>query len=196
MPDSGNISKYEPTENIDTDELPLDPVDGVRKLFTDGLKDIYWAENQLILSLPKMAKSAYSKELQQAILNHLEQTKAQVERIEQVFEILERKPMARKCDAMEGLVKEGEAVIETTDARTPARDLGITMASQKVEHYEMAAYAGLIQLAEALGEPSVVEILSQSLTEESDSDAKLSEIATDILSDVSEEEKNDNSEPI
>lgn len=122
----------------------LGEADGLLKLFKGSLKDIYWAEKQLVKALPKMAKSAASTKLSDAILNYLEQTKTQVERLEQVFELLEKKPQARKCDAMEGLCKEGEAVVEETDKNTPFRDMGIIMASQEVEHYEITAYTGLI----------------------------------------------------
>jgi ferritin-like metal-binding protein YciE len=176
-PASDNASKYQPTKDADMNMQLLDPEDGLLKLFTDSVKDLYWAENHLVKALPKMAKSASSKSLAQAIVNHLEQTKTHVERLEKVFEALGKKPQAKKCDAMEGLVMEGEGIIEDTDTGTPARDLGIIMASQKVEHYEISAYTGLIKLAGKLGLSDAAEILSQTLAEEQESDQILAGIA-------------------
>jgi ferritin-like metal-binding protein YciE len=176
QPARDNASKYQPSENTEVDELPLDPTDGLRKLFTDNIKDLYWAENHLVKALPKMAKAASSTALQDAILNHLEETKNHVQRLEQVFELLGRSPQAKKCDAMEGLTMEGEGIIETTDSGTPARNLGIVMASQKVEHYEIASYTGMIKLATKLGLTDIAGILSDTLAEEESSDSKLSQI--------------------
>lgn len=176
-PAKDNPSKIKPTNDADIDVMELDPSDGLIKLFTEGIKDLYWAENHLIKALPKMAKATSLKKLEEAILDHLEQTKTHIERLEQVFEILGRAPQACKCDAMEGLTKEGEGVIETTDTDTPARDLGIIMASQKVEHYEISAYLGLIKLADSLGYEEISEILNETLVEEEDSDAMLADIA-------------------
>ena len=177
IPAKDNMSKYQPTEEAQMDTLSLDPEDGVFKLFTDCIKDIYWAENHLIKTLPKMAKATSLSTLQQAILDHLEKTKQHAQRLEQVFEILGKQPQAKKCDAMEGLTKEGEGVIETTDAGTPARDLGIILASQKVEHYEISSYTGLVKLATSLGYPEIADILSQTLAEEEESDSLLTDIA-------------------
>jgi len=176
-PASDNDSKYQPTRDADMNAQALDPEDGLLKLFTDSIKDIYWAENHLVKALPKMAKAASTNSLSTAILNHLEETKTHVERLEQVFEALGKKPQAKKCDAMEGLTKEGEGIIEDTDTGTPARDLGIIMASQKTEHYEIAAYTGLIKLAGKLGLNDVGEILSKTLIEEQQADEKLAAIA-------------------
>lgn len=181
-PAADNASKYQPTEDAEMDLQQLDPEDGLLKLFTDSVKDIYWAENHLVKALPKMAKAASTKTLQKAITNHLLQTKTHVERLEQVFELLGKKPQAKKCDAMEGLTKEGEGIVEDTDAGTPARDIGIIMASQKVEHYEISAYTGLSKLAGKLGMNDVAGILSETLAEEQESDEILAGIAdNDIL---------------
>lgn len=182
-----NPSKYAPTEMAEMDMQQLGTEDGLMKLFTDGIKDLYWAENALVKALPKMAKSAGSPDLSAAITNHLQETINQVARLEQVFEILGKSPQAKKCDAMEGLTKEGEGVIEDTDPGTAARDLGIIMASQKVEHYEMAAYTGLIKLAGKLSLDDAASILSQTLAEEQQSDDKLSAIAETISIDSTEE---------
>ncbi len=149
----------------------------LEKFFTDSLKDIYWAEKALTKALPKMQKAATTEELQQAIGEHLEQTKGHVERLEQVFELMEEKAQAKKCDAMEGLLKEGESIVEETEDGSMTRDVGIIMASQKVEHYEIATYGGLVSLATTLGRDDVSKILAETLEEEKQTDKNLSAIA-------------------
>lgn len=149
----------------------------LQELFVDGIKDIYWAENHLVKALPKMQKAASSGELSTAIANHLEQTKEHVSRLEKIFDLLGEKAQAKKCDAMEGLSKEGEGIIESTEEGTSTRDVGIILASQKVEHYEIATYGGLAQLARTLGHTKVAEILELTLEEEKEADQKLSTIA-------------------
>ena len=176
-PSKDNSSKYQPTKDATMDIQSLGATDGLTKLFEDSIKDLYWAENHLVKALPKMISAASSSALRDAITNHLEQTKTHVERLQQVFELMGKKPQAKKCDAMEGLTKEGEGVIEDTDSGTPARDLGIIMASQKVEHYEISAYTGLGKLATKLGLSKVAGILSQTLAEEQNSDEILAGIA-------------------
>ena len=147
------------------------------ELFTDGIKDLYWAENHLVKTLPKMINAATSAELIAGIESHLVETKTHVTRLEQVFDLLGKDALAQKCDAMEGLAKEGESIIESTEAGTATRDVGIILASQKVEHYEIASYGGLYQLAITLGLKEVADILAQTLTEEKAADQKLSEVA-------------------
>jgi ferritin-like metal-binding protein YciE len=161
---------------------------GLRELFLNELKDIYWAEKHLVKSLPKMQKAATSTDLQEAIEDHLNKTKEHVSRVEQVFELLEEKPQAKKCDAMEGLVEEGEGVIEDTDDGSATRDAGIIIAAQKVEHYEIAAYGGLEQLARTLGREDVAEILAQTLAEEKEADELLTEIAESQINTEAAEE--------
>ncbi len=150
---------------------------GLEKLFTDSIKDIYWAENHLVKSLPKMIKAAASTRLQNAFSDHLEVTKKHVSRLEKVFELLGKKAQAKKCDAMEGLTKEGEGVIESTESGTEARDHGLIMAAQKTEHYEIAAYGGLSKLAEKLGHSNISNILQQTLADEKEADELLTSIA-------------------
>jgi ferritin-like metal-binding protein YciE len=145
--------------------------------FHDELKDIYWAEKHLVKALPKLQKAASTEELASAIGEHLEVTKEHVSRLEQVFEMLGHKAQAKKCDAMEGLVKEAESIVEDTDEGTATRDVGIIMAAQKAEHYEIATYGGLTTLAKTLGYEEVAEILATTLNEEKETDEKLTEIA-------------------
>ena len=156
-----------------TDEV----TDGLEDLFLDSIMDIYWAENHLVKTLPKMKSAAASEELQNAIAQHLEQTKGHVERLNQVFELLGERKQAKKCDAMDGITKEGEGIVEDTDTGTPARDTGVIMASQKVEHYEIATYSGIIQLANKLGHSDVASLLSQTLAEEKETSEKLTRLS-------------------
>src|ERR1700709_1645538 len=138
----------------------------LEEFFKDEVKDIYWAEKHLVKTLPKMAKAATSPELKEAFTNHLEETKVHVERLEQVFELLEEKAQAKKCDAMEGITKEGDGVIEDTETGTSTRDVGLILSGQKVEHYEIATYGGLVQLARNLAHDDVADILETTLHEE------------------------------
>jgi len=149
----------------------------LNELFKDSISDLYWAENHLVKALPKMISSATSPGLIKAIESHLEETKQHVARLEQIFELLGEKAIAKKCDAMEGLTKEAEGIVEETEPGTATRDVGIILASQKVEHYEIASYGGLHQLALTLGLNDVAEILEQTLTEEKEADMKLTTIA-------------------
>ncbi|BAV05783.1 Ferritin-like metal-binding protein YciE [Filimonas lacunae] len=166
----------EPTENFT--ELPADA--GLRDLLIDGLKDIYWAENQLVKALPVMEAACSNAALSSAIASHLEETTGHAARLEQIFALLDEKTQAKKCDAMEGLTKEGEAVIEDTEPDSVARDMGIIAASRKVEHYEIAAYLGLKSLAEKLGFTKVAALLAQTLAEEEAADQNLSNIADSL----------------
>jgi ferritin-like metal-binding protein YciE len=149
----------------------------LHEFLADELKDIYWAEKHLTKALPKMAKAASSDELRQAFEDHLAQTEEHVSRLEQVFELLGMKPQAKKCDAMEGLVEEGKSIIEDTEDGTATRDVGLILAAQKVEHYEIATYGGLAQLAKTLGLMDIKEILGRTLSEEKEADELLTVIA-------------------
>lgn len=165
----------------------------LEKFFHDSLKDIYWAEKHLTKALPKMQKAATTEELQSAIEEHLTQTEEHVTRLEQVFEILGKKPQAKKCEAMEGLLKEGETVIEETEDGSMTRDVGIIVSAQKVEHYEIAAYGSLVTLAKTMGQDEVAEILAQTLEEEKQTDQNLTEIAeNDINWEAEQEDQEDN----
>lgn len=165
---SGLITKAKTTPE-------MSPV--LHEFFIDELKDIYWAEKHLTKALPKMQKAATSEELQNAFAGHLKQTETHVERLEQVFESLGEKAAAKKCEAMEGLVKEGESIIEDTEEGTATRDVGLIMAAQKVEHYEIATYGGLHQLALIMGHDDVAGILEETLNEEKEADSLLTSIA-------------------
>lgn len=160
----------------------------LEKYFSDSLKDIYWAEKNLTKALPKMKKAATTEELQTAIEEHLAETEEHVARLEEVFAILGKKPQAKKCEAMEGLIKEGESIIEETEEGSMTRDAAIIMAAQKVEHYEIATYGGLVQLAKTLGLSDAAEIMAQTLEEEKATDLGLTEIAENSINWEAEEE--------
>jgi ferritin-like metal-binding protein YciE len=150
--------------------------EGLRELFVDSLKDIYWAEKALTKALPKMAKNATTEKLVMAINDHLTVTQGQVARLEEVFASIGEKAVAKKCDAMEGLIKEGEGIMEETE-RGAVRDAGIIAASQKIEHYEIASYGTLAAFARTLGEDQAVSLLELTLQEEKDADVTLTEAA-------------------
>lgn len=174
-----------------SDATESDPKLALLVLFTDGIKDIYWAEKHLTKALPKMRKAATSPELQEAFETHLEQTQEQVARLEQVFELLETKAQAKKCDAMEGLVQEAESIIEDTEKGTATRDVGLILAAQKVEHYEIASYGGLAQLARTLGLEEIADILTETLEEEKETDELLTGIAENNINYEAAEEEAD-----
>jgi ferritin-like metal-binding protein YciE len=145
-------------------------------LFLHNLKDIYNAEKQLVKALPKMAKGATSENLRTAIQDHLQETHGHVERLEQVFQLLEVGARGIKCAAMEGLVEEGAEVLED-DFEDAVRDAAIIAAANKVEHYEIATYGTLISFARLLGHGDIEELLQATLDEEKAADQKLTELA-------------------
>lgn len=161
------------------------------KLFHDSLKDIYWAEKQLTKTLPKMQKAATTEELKKAIEEHTAQTEEHVQRLEHVFEIMNKKPQAKKCEGMEGLIKEGETVLEETEAGSMTRDAGIIMSAQKVEHYEISAYGTMAQLATTMGLEEVANLLTQTLEEEKQTDENLTEIAEGSINWEAEQEESE-----
>jgi ferritin-like metal-binding protein YciE len=158
------------------------------KLFEDELKDIYWAEKALTKALPKMAKNATSDELVEAIENHLEETENQVQKVEQVFEVLGKKAVAKKCEAMAGLVKEAEEIMKNTE-KGAMRDAGIISAAQKVEHYEIATYGTLRTFAQVLNLNEAVSLLDEILDEEKNADQTLTQIAESTINVQAMEEE-------
>jgi ferritin-like metal-binding protein YciE len=151
-------------------------VKSVNDLLLDELRDIYHAEKQLVKALPKMAKKAKSDELRQAFEHHLEETKGQVERLDQVFQQLDARSSGKRCEAMEGLIEEAKEMIE--EITTPeVLDAAMIAAAQKVEHYEIASYGSVHALAEALGHKEVARLLDETLGEEKAADQKLNQIA-------------------
>jgi ferritin-like metal-binding protein YciE len=150
------------------------------ELFEHELKDIYWAEKALTKAIPKMIKKATSDELVEALENHLEETENQVKKVERVFEIIGKKPVAKKCEAMDGLIKEAEEIMKEAEEGA-MRDAGIISAAQKVEHYEIASYGTLRTFAATLGLDDAASILSEILEEEKSADLILSEVAESTI---------------
>ena len=165
------------------------------EFFADELKDIYYAEKHIVKTLPKMIKAANSPELQKAFQEHLDVTKNQVIRLEEVFAAIDKRPQAKKCEGIEGITTEGEGAIEDTEKGTATRDVALIMAAQKVEHYEIATYGGLAQLARTLGLEDVAELLNTTLEEEKETDATLTSLAeSDINYESSQEESDEDDE--
>jgi len=182
----GGSSKGAQTKEANRGEMQSSQL---MKLFEEELKDIYWAEKALTKAIPKMIKNATSAELIEALDNHLMETEEQVKRVEQVFELTGKKAVAKKCEAMEGLIKEAEEIVEECEEGA-MRDAGIISAGQKVEHYEIASYGTLRQFAETLGLTDAVALLEETLNEEKIADEKLTEVALSAVNvEASEEEE-------
>jgi ferritin-like metal-binding protein YciE len=162
------------------------PNEGLKKLYIDELKDLYSAENQLVKALPKLAKAASSKELRAGFEGHLEQTKGHLQRLEQIFEMLDESPKGKKCRGMEGLVEEGSEVMEE-DFEDAVLDAALIGAAQRVEHYEIAGYGTVRALAEELGESDHASLLEETLEEEKETDEKLTQLAKQINAQANEE---------
>ena len=152
----------------------------LQELLVDELKDIYSAENQIIKALPKMAKAASSPELKRAFERHLEETKRQVERLDQIGEALDIKMTGKKCKGMEGLIEEGKEIM-SEDLEEDTLDAGLIGAAQKVEHYEIAAYGTARAHANMLGLNKIARLLQQTLDEEGNTDRKLTQLAESII---------------
>ncbi|MCY7350847.1 MAG: ferritin-like domain-containing protein [Cytophagaceae bacterium] len=164
----------------------------LRGLFIEELQDIYWAENHLVDNLPVMAKAATSSQLRQGFEMHLQETRNQVVRLEQVFRSIGEEPESKKCEAMNGLVKEAQEIISDTTEGTMVRDAGLIIAGQKVEHYEIASYGSLRTIAQILGYNEAAQLLEKTLEEEKKTDAKLTEIAESYVNMKAKQENTSN----
>lgn len=154
-------------------------VENLEELLLDELKDLYSAEKQIVRALPKLAKAVTSTELSEALLSHLEETKGQVGRLEQIAEILGKKLTGKTCAGMRGVLEEGSEVLEDTSKGT-IRDAALIAACQRVEHYEMAGYGAARDFAKLLGRADVASLLAETLDEEKSADKKLSSIASAV----------------
>ncbi|WP_129022183.1 ferritin-like domain-containing protein [Edaphocola flava] len=150
------------------------------KLFEDELKDIYWAEKALTKAIPKMIKNATDPSLIDALTNHLAETEKQVIRLVDIFESIDKKAVAKKCEAMEGLIKESAEIMDSCEAGA-MRDAGIISAGQKVEHYEIASYGTLRQFAETLGLTKAVTLLAATLEEEKAANQQLFDVIITVV---------------
>ena len=148
----------------------------LEELFHETLKDIYYAERKILKALPKMARGAQDEKLKAAFLQHKEETEGQVERLQQVFEIIGKRPRAKTCAAIDGIVEEGEEIMEEFKG-SPALDAGLLAAAQAVEHYEISRYGTLRTWAQQLGYKDAVKLLDETLAEESKTDEALTKLA-------------------
>lgn len=161
----------------------------LEKFFVDQLKDMYYAEQQLLKALPKMEEASTTDELKEAFSDHLHQTEKHVKRLEKVFEAMGQTPQGEQCEAMDGLIKESEKIISETEEGSMTRDAALIIAAQKVEHYEIATYGGLVQLAITIGQHRASELLDRTLMEEEETDQLLTDIAESYINIEAEEEK-------
>jgi ferritin-like metal-binding protein YciE len=163
----------------------------LKEFFVEQLQDILWAEKKLVKVLPKLQEAASHDRLKQAFGDHLEETRNHVERLKDVFAIIDEEADAKKCPAISGIADEGEEIIDETEEGTAQRDVGLIFAGQKAEHYEIATYGGLVSLARTLGYTKAAEILEKTLDEEKNADLLLTEIAeNDINYQASTEPQN------
>lgn len=152
----------------------------VKKLLIHELQDLYSAESQLLVALPKMAKGASNPELKAGFLDHLEETKVQVERLDQIFDRLKASPKGEVCKGMQGLIKEGEKAMEEEGMKV-FLDSALIIAAQKVEHYEISGYGSVLHFARMLDDAEIVSLLEATLEEEYATDEKLTEISLSII---------------
>jgi ferritin-like metal-binding protein YciE len=155
-------------------------LESMQELYVDELKDLYNAENQLLKALPKMAKAASAPELRTAFEHHLEETRGQVARLDQIFKKLKASPKGKKCKAMEGLIEEGKEVIDQ-EGDSAVLDAALIAAAQRVEHYEMAGYGCVRTYARLLGYEDAADLLQETLDEEGAADKKLTDLAESVI---------------
>lgn len=167
-----------------TDESPS----FLQKFFIDQLKDMYYAEQELLKALPEVKNAATTEELEDAVEEHMKQTERHVKRLEKVFHMIGLKPEGKKCEAMDGLLRECRNIIRETEEHTMTRDAALIIASQKIEHYEIASYGGLVALAVTLGLERAADILDKTLGEEEDTDQLLTDIAETYVNVEAEHE--------
>lgn len=161
--------------------------------FINGLKDLYWAEKAVEALLKKNKSLAYTEELSDALEDHEKQTQKHIRRLEKIFDSLKEKAEAKKCEAMAGLVKEAEETVKETPKNSMTRDAVIIISAQKVEHYEIASYGGLLQIALTFNMDSVADWLEKTLLEEEETDELLSEIAESFINlEAAHEDEDDN----
>jgi ferritin-like metal-binding protein YciE len=178
------------TTNGTNDASQKNKTSPLEKFFIGQLKDMYYAEQHLLKALPEMQKAATSEELEDAFEKHLKQTERHVKRLEKVFSLLDQKPEGKKCEAIEGLTKEAKSIISETREGTMTRDAALIIAAQKIEHYEIATYGGLVQLAVTMELHRAADLLDKTLEEEEDTDTTLTQIAETSINVEAENEGN------
>lgn len=160
----------------------------LEKFFTDQLKDMYYAEQQMLKALDEMMQATTTEELEDAFEQHKRQTERHVKRLEKVFKLIGAEPSGKKCEAIDGLIKEAKGIISETKEGSATRDAALIIASQKIEHYEIATYGSLVQLALTMDLDRAAEILEKTLQEEEDTDRELTSIAESYINVKAEQE--------
>jgi len=160
----------------------------MEKLYVSELKDLYSAENQIIKTLPKLAKAAVSPELKAAFENHLVETRGQVERLEKIFQMMGGSPKGKSCAGMKGVLEEGAEILQETE-QGDVRDAALISAAQRVEHYEMAGYGSVRSYAQLLGQPEAARLLQETLEEEEAADKKLTELSKKLNANARAQQK-------
>ena len=160
----------------------------LQKFFSDQLKDIYYAEQEVLKALPELKSAATTEELEDAIEEHTLQTRRHIKRLEKVFHMIGQRPEGKRCEAMDGIIKECKTIIRETEENTMTRDAALIIAAQKIEHYEIASYGGLVALALTMGLGRAAEILDKTLAEEMDTDQMLTDIAENYINVEAEHE--------
>ena len=161
----------------------------LEKFFLEQLKDIYYAEKKLLQAIPLLEEACTTEELKEAFSDHRYQTEKHVQRLEKVFKLMNQSPVGKKCEAIEGIIRECQSIISETQEGTMTRDAALIMAAQKVEHYEIATYGGLVQFAITMDKRNVAELLDRTLLEEEDTDCLLTDIAETYINIEAEEEE-------
>lgn len=184
---TGSSKKTASVDNatVDQNEMNNSPL---HKFFVSALKDVYYAENAIIEALGKMQEAATTEELKEAFEDHQLLTQKHVSRLEKVFKLINETPEKKECKAIKGIIEEGEEIIKSTEEGSMTRDAALIIAAQKVEHYEIATYGGLAQLAITMGHDKAADLLEKTLQEEEDTDYELTEIAETFINFDAEQE--------
>ncbi|MCJ8153377.1 ferritin-like domain-containing protein [Chryseobacterium sp. SSA4.19] len=170
---------------VDKNDMKSSPL---HKFFVSALKDIYFAENAIIEALAEMQNAATTEELKEAFEDHQLQTQKHISRLEKVFKLIDETPEQKECKAIKGIIEEGQEIIKSTEEGSMTRDAALIIAAQKVEHYEIATYGGLAQLAITMGHDKAADLLEKTLQEEEDTDYDLTEIAETFINFDAEQE--------
>ncbi len=199
QPDAGTVNETPSSKagsasgkSVDQNNRSDEHIGGslLEKFFVDQLKDIYYAEQKLAKALPDIAKACTTEELEDAFRDHMVQTERHIKRLERVFDIIGKEPEGKKCEAMEGLITEANNIIAETKKGSMTRDAALIIAAQKVEHYEIASYGGLVQLAVTMDLRRAADLLDKTLIEEEQTDQLLTHIAEGHINVKAEEEGN------
>ena len=185
---SSDKSKNDTSKASKKGKLKIEDENGLKDFLCEELKDIYFAEHEILKGLIKMKDGATSSKLKKAIEAHHSQTETQIERLKEAFELFDKKPQKKKCEAIIGILKEGDDILEDTEEGTMTRDAAIIIASQKVEHYEIATYGSLAELARTINRDDVAKLLEATLKEEKKTDVTLTILATDKINEEAAQE--------